>query len=135
MASPLHDNPRSKTEKKDDKKPERDASRSEAVTKEPGPNDEEKKPDLKDQRDERPPKDGEAMAAEEGGPKDKFMDGMKAIQKRQESERRDFHGNMREQMRQIGSRHNKEIADHFALNFGGGEKAGGESEKPAAEEE
>lgn len=136
MASPLHDNPKSpkSSEKKDDKKPEEKKPESGG----------DEKAAIEKKASEKPKEaDGEKPAAEGEGaasPKDEFMDGMKNIQKRHESERRDFHGNAREQMRQMGSRHNKEIADHFDLKFGKGETpaaAGpdaGNAAEPAAEE-
>lgn len=56
-----------------------------------------------------------------GGEQTKPVDDRAAMHKRHESERRDFHGNMREAMRQMTSRHEKEIK---ALN----EKAAGVSQ-------
>jgi hypothetical protein len=108
MASPLHDNPRSKSDKKEEKKPDEKPEEKAAVEKKAA--EKPKEPDAA----EKPEEAGEA----EPSKKDMFMDGMKAIQKRHESERRDFHGNHREAMRQMANRHSKEIADHFDLSLG-----------------
>lgn len=74
------------------------------------------------------PADGEAEEA--ASPKDLFLEGLKGIHKRHEKERMDHHGAMREAHRTMGSRHNKEIADHFDLSFG----AGGTAKKDASAE-
>lgn len=131
MANPLHDNDRSKSmSKKDDKKPEEKPDEKAAIEKKAA-----EKPKEPEGDGEKPAAEGEAAAS----PKDMFMDGMKAIQKRHESERRDTHGNHREALRQMASRHGKEIADHFDLHFGQGETpaaapSGGAAAEPAAEE-
>lgn len=127
--NPLHDNSRSSGDEKpkEEKKPE--AKKPESAA--------EEKP-AAEAAAEKPAGEAEAPAAEAGpaeaGPKDKFLDGMKAIRKRHETEHRDFHGNNREAMRQMSTRHGKEIADHFDLHFSeGGTAAEGTagSEKPA----
>lgn len=132
MASPLHDNPKSpKGEKPKDapeKKPapkpdEKDAGEKKMADKaKAAPDaDEPKKGGYLGGDSE--PGEGSAKrevedAASAGmSPKDKFMEGMKGIQKRHESERRDFHGNHREALRQMAGRHGKEIADHFDMSM------------------
>ena len=41
----------------------------------------------------------------------KFIDAMKALHKQHESERRDYHGNHREALRQMAARHEKSFRD------------------------
>lgn len=144
MANPLHDNARSKADKPkdkaDDKKPEAGGDEKAAIEKKATekPAGESNGPGegiMKKPSEDKPVAD----AGDEGASKkDMFMDGMKAIQKRHESERRDMHGNHREALRQTASRHGKEIADHFDLHFGQGETpaaapAGGAAAEPAEE--
>ncbi len=130
MASPLHDNPKSK--KADDKpappepnKAEQDAkgaedSRAAAKAKAAGGGSLAGGPNEPAEPSKATEAAGEDAAAQGESPKDKFMDGMKNIHKRHESERRDTHGNHREALRQMHARHNKEISDHFDLHFGEG---------------
>lgn len=117
--NPLHDNARSSkdAEKKPDPSPAEKKAGEEAA-------------DAAGGEEKEPKAETKAETAEEkpASPKDLFMDGMKAIRKRHEGEMRDHHGNNREAMRQMASRHTKEIGDHFDLNFG----AGGTSEKEPA---
>lgn len=135
MASPLHDNPRSSKEgKKEEKKPEEKPDEKAAAEKKATDK-------AKDGDGEKPMAEGEKPEGEAASsPKDMFMDGMKSIQKRHESERRDTHGNHREALRQMAGRHGKEIADHFDLHFGegGGTAAAAKPDTgeaaPAAEE-
>lgn len=112
--SPLYDKEKPKGEEKPDpeKKPEAEAAATESSEEAPAGD-----------------ADGAAAAAdgeaeEAASPKDMFLDGLKAIHKRHEKERMDHHGSMREAHRTMGSRHNKEIADHFDLSFGAGGTAG-----------
>lgn len=124
MASVLHDNPRSKTEKKSDEKPDEKTATEKKAAEKAKP--EEKKPEGEGKKPE-----GEEGVEETMSPKDKFMEGMQNIQKRHEGERRDFHGNQKEAMRQMQARHGKEIADHFDLGMRDG-GAPGEGEVAAA---
>jgi hypothetical protein len=124
--SPLHDNPRSSkdAEKKPDPSPAEKKAGEEAA-------------DAAGGEEKEPKAETKAETAEEkpASPKDLFMDGMKAIRKRHEGEHRDAHGNHREAMRQMSSRHSKEIGDHFDMHFTGGgtaEKGEAGSAKPAA---
>jgi len=108
MANPLHDNARSKTEKKaDDKKPEEKPDEKAAIEKKAA--EKPKEPEGEDADGA----EGEAAAS----PKDAFMDGMKNMKKRHEGELRDAHGNHREMLRQMAARHGKEIADHFDMHM------------------
>lgn len=121
MASPLHDNPRSRSEekKKPEEKPDEKSATEKKAAEKAKP--EEKKPE----GEEKPEGDEEASAG------DKFAEGMSKIEKRHEGERRDAHGNHREMLRQMASRHAKEIADHFDMSLKPGEAAEGEG-APAA---
>jgi hypothetical protein len=109
--SPLHDNPRSSK----GEKPKEEAAPEKAA----------EKPAEGDGGAAAPAAEAKAAPAEEkaASPKDMFLDGMKAIRKRHESEMRDHHGNHRESMRQMASRHTKEIADHFDMHGAGEAKA------------
>lgn len=51
------------------------------------------------------------------GPRDVFMEGLKAIRKRHEKERGDYHNGIREHLRTMATRHDKEFADHYDLHF------------------
>lgn len=140
--SPLHDNPRSREKVTETKKVTERESDSEdkgkeaegTVEPEPAPNGD------AEGGGGGTKETGEGAAeAPAGSPdaamKDKFLEGMKMIQKRHETERMEHHGQMREAHRAMGKRHNKEIADHFDLHFGEG---GGDDEpekKPAAKAE
>lgn len=96
----------------------------------------------KDRMDE-----GEGMAAEEAvarkdsadesagekkaeGKGDKMSAGLKEIHKRHESERRDFHGNHREALRQMATRHEKDLRE-FMDGFDAGEAEGDDMEAEA----
>lgn len=114
--SPLHDNPRSS--KDAEKKPEETPAEKKAGEVAAEAAGGEEKPKVEEK-----PSAAEEKAA---SPKDLFLDGMKAIRKRHESEMRDHHGNHRESMRQMASRHTKEIADHFDMH-------GAAEDKPSAE--
>lgn len=50
-------------------------------------------------------------SAEGGSPMDKFVGEMDAINKRHEAERRDHHGNSRDALRQMSTRHAKDFKD------------------------
>ena len=145
--SPLHDNPRSREKVTETKKvTERESEPEEKKEPEPAPNGDseprnEKGQTQGEERDDVSDKSptGEGAEAPAGSPdaamKDKFLEGLKMIQKRHETERMEHHGQMREAHRTMGRRHNKEIADHFDLHFGEG---GGDDEpekKPAAKAE
>jgi len=119
--SPLYDNKPKDEEKPDpEKKPEAEAAAAEGEAGEEAP--------AAEVDSAAAAADGEAEEA--ASPKDMFLDGLKAIHKRHEKERMDHHGSMREAHRTMGSRHNKEIADHFDLSFG----AGGTAKKDASAE-
>lgn len=60
---------------------------------------------------------------------EKAMDGLKAMMKAHESERRDMHGNHREAMRQMHARHEKQMRDHMEQAMSAA--SGGAAEAPA----
>lgn len=64
-------------------------------------------------------------------PRDKFMEGLKAIRKRHEKERADYHNGHREHLRGMSARHDKEFSDHYDLHF----KEGGTAENGKRPEE
>jgi hypothetical protein len=53
----------------------------------------------------------------------KILDGLKALTKAHESERRDMHGNHRESMRQMHGRHEKQIRELLDQHMKMGEEA------------
>lgn len=53
--------------------------------------------------------------------KQKFIEALRSLHKTHETERRDFHGNMREAMRQMSGRHEKAIKDLMDSHMSGGE--------------
>lgn len=71
----------------------------------------------KEDAEKAPDKDASEESAEDKGLKtalsgtDKLIEGLKALNKAHETERRDFHGNHREALRQMASRHEKGIKD------------------------
>lgn len=64
---------------------------------------------VEDKPDDKPADDKSGEAAP--NPMDAAMADFKAMNKRQETERRDAHGNHRELLRTMAGRHEKEIAD------------------------
>lgn len=73
--------------------------------------------------------DGEVKTVEKAS--DKFLKAIGEVRKRHESERRDFHGTHREQLRQMAARHDKElgalIETHSPAEGNANDVDGGES--------
>jgi len=67
-------------------------------------------------------KEAETEMAESSGI-DKMLEGLKMLHKAHESERRDFHGNQREAMRQMATRHEKAIRE-LSSQMGSGNSPG-----------
>lgn len=70
-------------------------------------------------------KDDKAEAGEDAGLKTalagagKLIEGLKALHKAHETERRDYHGNHREALRQMAGRHEKQIKDMMDQHMAG----------------
>lgn len=86
-----------------------------------------------------PGKDAAPMTAPEGdagNPGDTFMSALQGLNKQQEAERRDTHGNHREALRMMAQRHDKQIkdliGDHFSENEPG-DGAGADDQTADAE--
>lgn len=124
MASPLHDNPKSKKEEAEPTKEVGGAKESKPAA---------KKPEEKEPVNDKGQTQGEEREAEPGGDDDndkvdpgaKFFDQLKNIHKRQDTERgslngnqeqqrRDLHGSHRSAHREMADRHAKELKDHMA---------------------
>lgn len=125
-ASAMYDHERSGGEKKAEKKPEAH---------------EDKKPEEKKPEEKEPEKKaGEGDAVEDkGNGIEKMLEGLKQLHKAHETERSDANGNHREALRQMASRHAKqirELAQSHMDGMGPGDGAGGEAPAggaPAAE--
>lgn len=106
----------------EEKKPESRASKMYAKSAEkkaePAKKEEKKaEPKAEAKKDDKPAEGGDDKTTETS-PAAKQAEARMAMHKRHEGERKDFHGNMREQMRQMATRHNKEIVDMNAAHEG-----------------
>lgn len=136
--SPLHDNPRSQTEadRADEAKGEKDMEERES-------NDRTAEREGMEKRDEREAKDrrdeseGESKAMDRTKKaSDKFIEAMKGLHKQHETERRDYHGNHREALRQMASRHEKafrDLVEGFKMDDDEGEEVTGTEAAAAAD--
>lgn len=122
MASPLHDNKRSKELEGDKAKPKPAEGEKKAEEKPAGYIAGEAEPGATThKRDEMAPAGNDEVAVAAGeaapAPKDMFMDGMKAMRERHLRERRDAHGAHKKAIESMGERHEKEFTDHYDLHF------------------
>lgn len=130
-AAALYDNERSQTatDRKDERKGEEKAMEAKAKDKA----DEragEAKMESRKEKDAADERKGEEKAAD-AKPADKMLEAMKALHKQHEAERRDHHGNHREALRQMASRHEKSFRD-LVDSFAGSDASGAEVNAPEA---
>jgi hypothetical protein len=142
--SPLYDAPNGEAKHgaRAEKKPAEDKPPAKADAKPADDKDPAAKPTAKP-ADKDPAKPaGDAKPAAEEPKKPPAHEALSGVHKRHETERRDHHGNVREQYRQMASRHEKELKDfhaaHLAELAAGNAPApgvvpGNEAEKPQAQ--
>lgn len=104
--SPLYDNERSQTERDRMDEGEGEAA-AEAVKKKDSADESKGEKKTEDSGEAK----GEAAMEKAKKSSDKFLEAMKALNKQHETERRDYHGNHREALRQMATRHEKAFRD------------------------
>ncbi len=123
--SPLYDAPKgeakhgARPEKKPDPEPKAEAkpASDKDATAEKAPKKADGNAKATEPKEEAGTKPAEKAAGGEEAAKPPMHEALNGIHKRHETERRDHHGNVREQYRQMASRHEKELKDFHAAHL------------------